>query len=248
MGSTISISAPNSSSLIGVAGLSVSTIGSTIVVYANTLTRYIWPAAPQLTAVTAPGQGSISVQYVAPQWPVTATRLDALASWSGASSATTNTGAIVLSAYAAIYYRNVSTLSSLSSGSTQTTYTYASNTAGHTEFTQAAIRPISVPMNVSMTPGEYFVGFGFSTNSSSVGASTTNYGQTISMMGGNDLQTAANYAEIGSATATSTNWFGGMGVFTAASSGIPSTIALSNINQTGSALSAANIALVFRNA
>jgi hypothetical protein len=68
------------------------------------------------------------------------------------------------------------------------------------------------------------------------------------MMGGNDLQTAANYAEIGSATATSTNWFGGMGVFTAASSGIPSTIALSNINQTGSALSAANIALVFRNA
>ena len=245
---TISIIAPATSSLIGVAGLSVSTIGSTIVVYANTLTRMIWPAAPQLTAVTAPGQGSISIQYVAPMWPVTATRLDALASWSGASSATTNTGAIVLSAYAAVYTRNAGTLSSLSSGSTQTTYTYASNSAGHTEFAQPAIRPISVPMNVSMTPGEYFVGFGFSTNSSSVGASTTNYGQTISMMGGNDLQTIANYAEIGAGTATSTNWFGGMGMFTAASAGIPASIALSNINQTGSALSAANIAIVFRNA
>jgi hypothetical protein len=231
-----------------VAGLSVSTIGSTIVVYANTLTRMIWPAAPQLTAVTAPGQGSISIQYVAPMWPVTASRLDALVSWSGASAATTATMAIAMSAYAAIYTRNGGTLSSLSSGSTQTTYTYASNSAGHTEFAQPAIRPVSVPMVVSMTPGEYFCAFNFSTNSSSVGASTTNYGQTLSMMGGNDLQTAANYAEIGSGTATSTNWFGGMGVYSASSAGIGASLALSNINQTGSALSAANIALVFRNA
>ena len=247
VGSTISISAPNSSSLIGVAGLSVSTIGSTIVVYANTLTRMIWPPAPQLTAVSAPGQGSISIQYVAPQWPVTASRLDALVSWQGASAATTATMAIAMSAYAVIYTKNVSTLSSLSSGSTQTTYSYASNTAGNTQLTEAAIRPVSVPMAISMTPGEYLVAFNFSTSASSVGASTTNYAQTLSMMGGNDLQTAANYAEFTGLTASSTNLFGGMGIYTAASAGIPATLALSNIAQTGASLSQANIGLVFRN-
>jgi len=245
---TISIIAPATSSLIGVAGLSVSTIGSTIVVYANTLTRLVWPQAPQLTALSAPGQGSISVQYIPVEWPVTASRLDALVAWSGASSAASNTGAIVISAYGAVFTRNGATLSSLSSGSTQTTYTYASNTAGNTQFTQSAIRPVSVPMAVSMTPGEYFVGFCFSTNTSSVGAATTNYGQTLSMMGGNQLQTALNYAEITAATATSTNLYGGAGMYTVASAGIPASLALSNIAQTGVSLSQANIALVFRNA
>lgn len=243
---TISIIAPATSSLIGVAGLSVSTIGSTIIVYANTLTRMIWPSGA-LTAVSAPSQGSISVQYVPVDWPVTATRLDALVSWSGASSAASNTGAVVISAYGAVFTRNGATLFSLSSGSTQTTYTYASNSAGASLYVPA-IRPVSVPMNVSMTPGEYFVAFNFSTNSSSVGAATTNYGQTLSMMGGNEIQTAANFAEFTNATATSTNLYGGMGIYTASSAGIGASLALSNIAQTGSALSAANVALVFRNA
>jgi hypothetical protein len=179
---------------------------------------------------------------------VTATRLDALVSWSGASSAASNTGAVVISAYGAVFTKNGSTLSSLSSGSTQTTYTYASNSAGAASLYVPAIRPVSVPMNVSMTPGEYYVAFNFSTNSSSVGAATTNYGQTLSMMGGNEIQTAANYAEFTNATATSSNLYGGMGVYSATSAGIGASLALSNINQTGSALSAANIALVFRNA
>jgi hypothetical protein len=243
---TISIIAPATSSLIGVAGLSVSTIASTIVVYANTITRMIYPSG-MLTAVTAPGQGSISIQYVPVDWPVTATRVDALVSWSGASAATTATMAVALSAYAAIFTRNGATLSSLSSGSTQTTYTYASNSAGVSLF-QPGMRPVSVPVNVSMTPGEYFVAMNISTNSSSVGASTTNYGQTLSIMGANQIQTAANYAEITAGSATSTNLFGGMGIYSATSAGIGASLALSNINQTGSALSAANIALVFRNA
>jgi hypothetical protein len=240
-------SVPATSSLVGAGGLSISTNGSTISVYENPLTRMIWPVAGQLTAVTGPGQGSISVQYVQPFWPVTASRVDALVSWSGGTAATSNTMGVALSAYAAIFTRNGSTLSSLSSGSTQTTYTYASNSAGAPLYSPA-MRPVSVPVNISMTPGEYFVAFNFSTNSTSVGAATTNYGQTLSIMGGPDLQTAANYAEITAGTATSTNWFGGMGVYTATSAGIGGTLALSNIAQTGASLSAANIALVFRNA
>ncbi len=244
---SVQLSAPATSSIVGAGGISVSTNGSTISVYENAITRLVYPSG-NLTAISAPGNATISVQYVAVNWPITASRLDALVAWSGASSATTNTCAIAISAYAAIYTRNASTLSSLSSGSTQTTYTYASSTAGQTGLTQSAIRPISVPVNVSMTPGEYFVGFNFITATSSVGLSTTNLGQTLSIMGANQIQSALNYAEFGNATATSSNLYYGMGLYTAASTGMPASIGLASISQTGASLSQANIALVFRNA
>jgi hypothetical protein len=207
----------------------------------------IWPQPADQVVLTAPTQGAISVQYVPVNWPVTASRVDALMAWQGASAATTATMGIALSAYCVVFTRNASTLSSLSSGSTQTTYTYASNTAGQTQLSEAAIRPISVPVNMSMTPGEYFVGYNFSTNTTSIGASTTNYAQTISMIGGAGI-TATNYAsEFSAITAASRNLFSGMGVYSVTSAGIGASLALSDIVATGASLSAANIALVFRN-
>ena len=243
---SVQISAPSVSTLTGVGGIIISTNGSTISASIAPLSRLIYPY-PNLTGIAAPGNATISVQYVPVDWPVTASRVDALLSWSGASSATTNTCAIALSAYAAIYTRNAATLSSLSSGSTQTTYSYASNSAGHTELIGAAIRPMSVPMNVSMTPGEYYVAFNFITATSSIGLSTTNLGQTLSIIGGNQLMTGVPYAEFGNATATSNNLLNGMGLYSAASTGIPASIGIANINATGANLSQANIALVFRN-
>lgn len=243
---TLTINAPATSSLVGASGLTVSTAGSTISVGNSQVTRTIWPEG-NLTAVSAPGQGSASIQYIPVANPLTATRIDALVQWNGSSTASAVTAAVVISAWAAVYTRNASTLSSLSSGSTQTTYTYASNSAGQTQLISTAIRPVSVPVNVSMTQGEYFVAFNFSTNSSSVGAATTNLGQTLSMVGGNALQTALNYAEFTAQTATSTGLYGGMGVFTAQTAGLPASINLNAIAQTGASLSQANIALVFRN-
>jgi hypothetical protein len=244
---SIQVSAPGTSSLIGGGGISLSTGGSTITVYAAPITRAIFPDGNQLSAVSAPGNGSISIQYISPDSPITASRVDALVSWSAGSSATAATMGIALSAYCAIFTRNNNTLSSLSSGSTQTTYTYASNNAGQTQLLSPAIRPISCPVNVNMVPGEYFVGFNFSTNTTSVGATTTSYGQTLSIMGGNDLQTVANYAEFTAQTNSTVNLFSGMGVYTASSAGIGGTIGLNNLAATGASLSQANIALVFRN-
>jgi len=246
-GSTLTGSVPAISSLVGAGGMSVSTVGSTISVFEQPLTRLIWPPE-SLTGVSAPANGQATFQYVPIAWPVTASRLDALVEWSAGSSATNATAAIALSAWAAIYTRNGSTLSSLSSGSTQTTYTYASNSAGQTQLQAPAIRPISVPMNMSVTPGEYFVGFNFSTTASSIGLTTTNIGQTISMIGGNNIQSALNYAEFTAATNNTTNLYGGMGVLTAASAGLGASVALSNISQGGASLSQANVAIVFRNA
>lgn len=243
---SIQVSAPGTSSLVGVGGISISTNGSTISISEAPISRLIYPLG-NLTAISAPGNASATLQYVPVMQPVTLTRLDALVSWVGASSATTNTCAFAVSAYAAIYTKNGATLSSVSSGSTQTTYSYASNSAGQTQLITGAIRPISVPINANMTPGEYYVGFNIVTATSSIGLSTTNLVQSLSMMGGNQLQTAANFAEFTNQTATSTNQYGGMGVYSAATTGLPAAVSLSAINQTGAALSQANIALAFRN-
>jgi hypothetical protein len=212
------------------------------------VTRFMVPDAQHITAISAPGQGSVSIQYVAVPCFVTGSRIDVLVGWSASSTASAVTAAVVISAYAGIYTRNASTLSSISSGSTQTTYTYASNTAGQTQLISSAIRPVSVPVNFNIQPGEYFVAFNFSTNSSSIGAATTNLGQTISVYGANDMQSSLNYAEFTNQTATSSNLYGGMGIYTSQMTGLPAAPQLAQINQTGLNLSQANIALVFRNA
>lgn len=247
-GSVVNISAPATSSLVGINGISLSTNGSTISVSRVNpyLSRYIHPLPTLLTGLGAFGNGSMSIRYVPNCGYITATRLDALVSWSASSSATANTAAIALTAFAGIYTRNGSTLQSVSSATTQTTYSYASNTSNYTGI-NSAVRAVSVPMNINMTPGEYFVGFGFSTAASSVGTATTNLAQTVSAMGFVGLQSALNYAEFGSATNNTVGLYSGMGIYSAALSTVPPTISLSAINQTGTNLSRANIALVFRN-
>lgn len=213
---------------------------------AGALQRFI-NGVEGITNLTAPGQGSLSLQYLEVQWPVTGTRLDLLVSWAAASSATTNTGAVVISAYGGIYSNVSSTLTLLSSGSTQTTYTYASNSAGQTQLITSGIRPLSVPMNISMTPGEYVVGFNFSTNSSSIGTSTSNLAQTISMMGWAGNQSALNYAEFTAASTSNSGLYGAMGIWSSAGTGLPVTIPVTQIGQTGANQSAAQFAFVMRN-
>lgn len=200
-----------------------------------------------ITAVSAYGQASLSLQYLEPQWPVTASRLDLIVGWAAASSADAATGAIAMTAIGGIYSKTANTLTLLSSGSTQTTYTYASNSAGNTQLIASGLRPVSVPMSVSMTPGEYVVGFAFSTNSSSVGTSTTNLAQTISVYGWASNQSALNYAEFGAATNASTNLLGVLGIYSAATTAMPSSIAVTDVNQTGVNQSKAQFAFVMRN-
>jgi hypothetical protein len=92
-----------------------------------------------------------------------------------------------------------------------------------------------------MAPGEYYIGVNIITANTAGSA-------TFSMMGGNDMQTAAVYAEFGSQTNNTVNLHGAWGVYNAASTGLPASVSVASINQTGSALSAANIAIVIRNA
>jgi len=241
-GNTITISGLASSSLSATGLASISTNGSTISIgVAQTYrTRYIYPDGNGLSTIGAHGNGTLSVQYMDVQVPLTGTRMDVLMSQSYSTSGGAGTQTYQFSAYGVIYTRNASTLSSLSSGSTQSTYTLASNTAGQTQLTQAAIRPVSIPLNFNMTEGEYYVGVNVVTANTAGSAS-------FSLMGAS-MAAGQNYAEMGSATATSNNLYSGMGLYSAASTGGPAAISLSAINATGANLQSANIALVFRNA
>jgi hypothetical protein len=240
-------SVPQTSSLVGASGISVSVNASTISVYLNAASRFIWPYH-QVTAVGALGNGSMSIQYMQLDEALVASRLDVPFAWSAGSAATTATMAIVMTVNAGVYTRaNSTALSSVATGSTQTTYSYASNSAGNTQLLANAIRPVSCPINVSLMPGEYWVGFNLSTNSSSIGLSTTNLGQTISVYGGANIQTALQWAEFTNVTNSTTNMYGGMGIYSAATAATLTSIGLANIVQTGASLSQANIGLVFRN-
>jgi len=230
-------------------GYTLSTNGLSVVNPA--LTRYVWPPAFEFGAIGALGNATLSIQYISIPVQLVFSRLDVLVAMSCGSAATSNTAAIALSAYGAIYTKNANSVSLqfIMSSSTQTTYSYASNTAGQTQLTASAIRNISIPFGATrIHPGEYYVGINIITATSSVGANTTNLGATMSMWGGTNLGTAVPYADIASNTATSTNAVGGMGVYSAAITGTSSPFHLSQINQTGTAQAAANIALIFRNA
>src|SRR6266404_558222 len=125
--------------------------------------RVIFPT--RFTNGNAIGNGTLSLQYFPCNYPVTATRVDLLLNQLIATAATTATAAALYSAIGGVYSTYASTnsagstgaLSLLSQGSTTASFTWASNSAGNTNLSVSAIRPVSVPMNVNMQPGEYFV-------------------------------------------------------------------------------------------
>jgi hypothetical protein len=215
--------------------------------------RTIYPAG--FTNGAAFGNGTLSFQYFNCQYPVQASRLDALFSMAAASSATTNTGAFLATAIGGIYQTFQSTnsagttnaISLLSGGSQTLSFTNASNTAGSTVIQVAAIRPMSVPVNINMQAGEYLVAFGLSTTNSSVGLSTTALAWSMSIQAALTNQTALNYAELSGATAANTNLVGGWGVYSAATGALPVTAPVTAINQTGANALAGNFAFVMRN-
>lgn len=235
-------------SFSAVSGITLSGNSNTIVVKGGMNTqRFQWPPG-NITALGAIGNGSFSINRMDAYCPMSATRMEVPVLVSLASSATTNTWGFAATVFGAIYTKNVSTLSSLSSGSQSFSFTLASNSAGQTQVIPLAVRPFSIPMDVNMSIGEYYIGFGISTNTSSVGLSTTALGITQSVMGGIIYTSAVPYVqEFTATTNATTGMFGGQGIYTAAISTVPPTVSLSAISQTGSFYGRAGFAAIFRN-
>jgi hypothetical protein len=217
------------------------------------LQRVIYPVG--FTNGAAIGNGTLSFQYFSPQYPITATRLDLLLNQLIATAGTTATAAALYTAIGGVYSTFLSTgtganttgLTLLSGGSQTASFTWASNSAGNTNLSVSAIRPISVPINLNVSPGEYFVAFAVSTSNSSVGLSTTALAWSLSIQQANTMQTAVNYAEPLAATTANSGLYGAMGEYSAATGGLPNSLPVTAINQTGAPALAGNFAFVMRN-
>ena len=233
---------------------STGAVGSnaTITIIGNTppiMSRGTFPNYAEMTFLSAPVNASASVNAVT--LPIiSGTRMDILLYQSISSSGTGNTYGQQWSIYMGIYSNDTlnARLVSLSSGSTQTTYTVASNTAGFTQLNGSAIRPISCPVNFSATPGEYFIAVNYVTNTFSSGTATTSLNRTVSIVG-NAMQSAswAIAPDYTVASAATNNSIQPAGVFSAASTGLPGTISYSQLTMTGASRSQANFVVVMRN-
>jgi hypothetical protein len=228
-------------------GLNASTITASY--SAPAMSRWTFPDPSGITFITAPANATASVNLIQVPDYLSGSRMELFQYQSLSSTASAVTYGQQWSIYMGIYSNDTanSRLVSISSGSTQTTYTNASNTAGVTNILLPAIRPISCPVNFNMTPGQYFVAANYVTNTFSSGAATTALNRTVSLVGGS-IQSASfgmvyDYSAV---TAVTANLFQPVGIFSAASTGLPASISHSQLLMTGANRLAANFAVGFR--
>jgi hypothetical protein len=186
-----------------------------------------------------------TMQMVEVPYPISFSRVDVPFLLSLSTSATTNTGNILISSALIIYSVSASvTLNPITGTSGTTTYTWASNSANWSSLTGA--RFASFPIATSLSAGHYFVYVHLSTtNNSSIGLSTTQLANTISMLLGSQY-TASAFAEFGALANATTDIMPGMGQLASVAS-TTNTIGMVNINAVSGSKSGANIHVIFRN-
>lgn len=164
------------------------------------------------------GQGSLLFNPMTVDSPITATIVNHLIN----CKMTTNAGStqqITVSLWLGIYTRNVSTLSTVSSGSTNFQVTNGSN---NSVGSLSGLRALGVAFNVNMTPGEYYLGLVSSSASASNGTiNPINVG-----MGG--FLTAYSGA-FGAASAVSAQPTPGMGLYSLTAYSMPNTVAFGDL-------------------
>ena len=220
--SQIVISAPATSSLVGVSPISVSTNGSTISVIYNPPQQSFFMAMPAnaSTFVSQVGNGTIAVYPVIREGDFTASRADILASVS-VSSSSNSSHAGVLSVYAALYTRNGSTLSLASSGSQSYQW---SNTSNNSLGSIASLRQFSIPINVNYTDGKD-LWVAVMSRSSTTNANWFTASNILQSSGFHSGQVVGLIGEASNATRSPL----GFGRFSASSSVMPGSMAFSAI-------------------
>lgn len=229
-GQALQLSVPQTSSLVGVAPMSISTNGSTISVLYNPVQQSFFRAVPDgVTGAMVNGNGTIRVYPMIREGGFSASRADILASVSVSSSSnSSHAGAITV--HLGIYTLNGSTLSLASSASQSYQWT---NTSNNSLASVASLRRLSVPLSVNYSDGKDLFMAVMSRSS------TTNANWfTASNIGIYQGHTAQMAGLIGEATANSKQLLPGDGIYSASSSVLPSSMALSHLTGAGSNASA----------
>ena len=218
---SIQLSAPATSSLSATGQLSISTNGSTISIgVPNYGTLSYWDNGfmEGSAGQSQIGNGSLALQPVLLQEFLTATaaRQYLTASWSTSSN---SSYAGTISAHVGIYTNNASTLSLASSGSQSFAFTMTSN---NNSSAYSGIRWLTIPINVSMTPGNYWIGM--LSRTSSANANWATFSNMVQSQGAITLS-----GGFGSASNASNQIALGYGTWSTTSTALPASVAFTAI-------------------
>lgn len=221
---------------------SVTISGATVM---PTLSRWEYPEGAFNSLPGGLGQGSLSIDHMYMPFNVTGTAMKIGGSLSAATNTSATTASANVSLWMGIYTLNGSTLSLASSGSANNGFQWSQSASSTANTSINSMRQMTVPMNVNMTPGEYWVGAVISS------ASTyTSFGYT--MFGNSQVTNSASGAvltPIGSNTTANRDAMLFQGIYTAATAAGPVTISNAAINNTSASnVQRANFYLVIFNA
>lgn len=215
---TMSILAPDTMSLSVAGALTSGSAGSTITLGVPgplTLSGYNPYAGIPMVAGQV-GQGTF--QFEPEEFPNFT--MDRIALPINFSGATNSTATLSASFWIGFYTRNVSTLSLYASASSSTTLQHSGTGAGSWTL-HSGMRLFTIPNSTSFSEGSYWIGFGSRTSTSSQNVSLSN-------ILGSNLNT--NFVGLfGASHNTTIQMTLGKGVYTATTSGIPSSVAFTQI-------------------
>lgn len=220
---SVQLSAPATSSLVGVSDIVVSTAGSTISVRGVTHSGFN-PFANYAAIATNNINVDNASLMIQPQW-FPNVQFDGVQIVIENSNATNSSGSHSLSFWAGIYSKNVSTLSLVASASQSTAVTHSGTGGSYSLYSNA--RNFVIPFTNTLSAGNYWVGL--LARSSSAGADGT-YNHAVVIPSASQF-----WGRFGSSSNASNQRTLGLGTYSASTSGIPSSVGFSEIVGTGAA-------------
>lgn len=221
---SLSIGGPAVSSLSATGAVSISINGSTISIgVPSPATRsYFNPRDGYLQVAGQQGQGSLHFQPA--EFPNV--QFDRVAFPIINTNSSNSSGSHTLSFWFGMYTRNASTLSLLSSASSSTALTHSGTLGSYSWY--SGIRLFTIPMTMTAKEGQYYIGILSRTTS---GGANGTYSQLLAS------QVASSFfGNFGSATNQTQQYTRGLGVYTATTTGLPSSVAFSQISGGGNSL------------
>ena len=180
------------------------------------------------TSIGVPVNGSLSMQHQYVPFNVVGSAAKIGASLTVATFSSATTASVNYSLTMGLYTLNGSTLSLASSGSANNGFTW-NNTGTSSQYTAnlTGLRQMTVPMNATLAPGEYWMAALLSSATTHTGTSNM-----MTMLGNNQILATGVLGVIGNSTSAGRDIYLGMGMYSVTTGALPTSIALSEINNT----------------
>ncbi len=177
------------------------------------------------TSLNTIGQGSLSLMAFDCPYNVTATRVRIGGSRSCVTNTSATTASCNLSLNMGIYTLNGSTLSLASSGSANNGFQWSQTGSSTANSSVNSMRELTVPMNINMTPGRYWMAAVISSATTYTSLAFTIYGNSaIASAASNALMAPNGNTSVGRPA------FPWQGIYTAATISCPNAIQTDGIN------------------